>query len=172
MRITYDDISPFTGNRVVMCENDPDKRDVMKLCMETGYHTYELNWKEGSDVIDIVEKSFPKRIIDSKKITEDGNIWYKLILITPFVMLMPDVTKSGDDCWCIFTLKDGNPDEDDIVMVVDSVDGDPLYRAIDHDTKKEFPNDKFELAFDAFQTIGSTVYGKIFEMSNMTDDDE
>jgi len=163
MRVTYDKISPFSGNKRVMIEPDGDKRDNLMVCMDTGYHTYEDNWKIDSDVIDIVETTFPAILTASRK-EGDGNYWYKLMLITPFVMLMPEVVDETP-VWAIYALRDGNPIADEIVMEVESVDGSPLYRAIDSESRAEFPDGKFELAMDAFQQVGAAVYGKIFDMA-------
>jgi hypothetical protein len=165
MRITYDEVSPFTGNRRVMIEPDPEKQDNMKVCMDTGYHTYAESWKKESDVIDIIENTFPSILLDTKRVMDDGNIWYKLMLVTPFVMLIPERFGDNESVWAIYALKNGNPETDEIVMEIAAVDGTPLYRSIDVDTRKEFPDEKFELAMDAFQSVGAAVYGKIFEMA-------
>ena len=165
MRITYDEVSLFTNKRSVLIEPDERSKDYMKLCMDTGYHTYQEKWKTGSDILDTVEQSFPKIVVDSKREMSDGNTWYKMILLTPFVMLTPELD-GGDDVWAIYSLKDGDPTEDPIVMEVESIEGEPLYRMVDLDTKQVFPDAKFSLAMDAFQSIGAAVYGKIFEMIN------
>tara|TARA_R110000822_G_scaffold128195_7_gene263904 strand:- start:260 stop:793 length:534 start_codon:yes stop_codon:yes gene_type:complete len=163
MRTGYDADSPFTGNRSVMSEPDPSKEDILKLCMDTGYHTYELNWKTGSDVLTLVEETLPQQIVDSKREVNDGNTWYKMMLVTPFVMLIPE-TIDDVDKWIIYTLKEGDPTKDEIVMTVPNVDGDPLYRTIDVQTRQVFDADKYSDAMNAFQVIGAAVYGKIHDM--------
>ena len=162
MRLIYE-VSPFTGNRCLAIEPDAEKQDYMKLCMETGYHTYDINWKVGSEVIDIVEQYYPNILIDTKKIM-DGNVWYKLILNTPFAVLTPEY--AGDDMiWAIYTLKDGNPNKDEIVMEIENPNGDhPIYRTIDVDSKVVFKDTEFGLAMDRYQMIVASVYGKIAEI--------
>ncbi len=157
MRQVYDEVSPITGNRCVLIEEDGEKMDYLKLCMESGYHTYQLKWLADSDVIELVEKSLPPNIIDSKHVDENNNVWYKMMLITPFLVLMPE----GDDEWTLYTLKDGNPDEDEIVMAIAGEGDNVIYRALDKETRQVFPKNKFNLAMDAFQSVGAAINGII-----------
>ena len=161
--MVYDELSPFTNNRRVLIEPDADKNDYIKLCMDTGYHTYDIHWKVGSDIIDIVESGLPNIIIDTKRIVGD-NVWYRLLLITPFILLTPEY--SGDNInWAIYTLKDADPNVDNVIMTIEDDEHKPIYRTIDPDTKKVFPENQFEQAMDMFQVIGASIYGKIAELS-------
>ena len=89
MRLVYDEISPWSGELSVMVEFDSVKQDNVKLCMDTGYQTYEKHWKVDSPSIEILEAQQPKIITDTKKIDAGGNVWYKISLVTPLVVLMP-----------------------------------------------------------------------------------
>lgn len=162
MRMIFDEDSPFTGNRRVLIEPDPEKQDHMKICMDTGYHTYTDRWKTGTETIDLVEDSLPNMLIESKKETADGNTWYKVLFVTPYVILTPEVIDTGE-VWAVYSLRDGNPDTDPILMEVDTVGGGRVYRTIDSESRVEFPSDKFEMAMDMFQSIGAAVYGAIFD---------
>jgi hypothetical protein len=166
MRITYDEISPITGNRKVMIEPDPEKLDNIKICMDSGYHTYDAHWKTGSDVIELVERNLPTVIIDNKKECDDGNTWYHLMMITPFVILTPEASSGGDIEWVIYSLKPGDPNTDDIIMILpnETEGSDPIHMTIDNSSRQSFPSDKFELAMDAYQSIGAAVMGKINEV--------
>lgn len=163
MRLVYDEVSPFTGKRSVMIEPDAEAKDFLKICMDTGYHTYQEKWKTGSEYIENVENTFPNVVLSTKRECDDGNTWYRIVLLTPFVMLVPE-EENDDFVWCIYTLKNADPKKDQVVMEVEDVEGNPLYRCVDMDTRKVFPDNEFSLAMDAFQTIGASVYGKIFDM--------
>lgn len=171
IRQIYDETSPITGNRCVLVEPDAEKRDNLKLCMESGYHTYEMHWKVGSDAIEQLERTLPNIIINSKFTDSSGQVWYKMMLITPFLILIPEPNDTGTEEWVIYTLKDGDPVNDEIVMSIESEDGNLIYRAIDKDSRQAFPEYKFDMAMDAYQVIGAAVNGKLFEMLNTPDND-
>lgn len=163
MNVTFDDFSPFTHNKRVLIEPDVEKNDMMKVCMDTGYHTYDRSWKVGSDIIELVEQNLPNVILNSKKVIDD-NVWYKLLLLTPFVTLIPEYSADDDVyTWSIYPLRDGNPDVDDIVMEVEGDDGAVLYRALNKEEKISFSELNFEQAMNTFQAMCAEVYKKIYE---------
>lgn len=169
MRQTYDEVSPITGNRRVLVEYDEERQANMKLCMETGYHTYDT-WVSGSDIVRNVESELPDIIRKSAVIDSSGHPWYKLILMTPFLLLIPELVNDTDEAWVIYALKWAE-DGDDVIMVVPGDDGEDRYRTIDPNTRQEFPANKFSEAMDVMQTLGAAIYEKLKELSDSKNGD-
>ena len=93
MKFNYDEISPITGNESVMKEDD------LRICFESGYHTYN-DWTLGSDSqIEFASKS-PDEIVDTKRIIE-GQVWYLLSLFSEDHVLIPK-----DGKWIVNTWRD------------------------------------------------------------------
>lgn len=90
MRLNYDEISPITGNLCVMVEMDSTKNQNMRLCMESGYQTFD-SWKEGSEIVEKFLAASPELIKSTKFVDETGNVWVKIIMMTPEVVLNPDL---------------------------------------------------------------------------------
>jgi len=95
MRLNYDEISPITGNMCVMVELDSTKNQNMRLCMESGYQTFD-SWKEGSEIVEKFLSVSPELIQRTKFVDENGNVWVKIIMMTPDVVLNPDITSTVD----------------------------------------------------------------------------
>lgn len=164
----FDELSPFTGKRRVLVEADPDKFDNVKLCMDTGYHTYERSWKDGSDVIPLVEANMTANVLKTK-VVYDGNVWYCMYLVNPFLVLTPEYKTDdiGEErVWALYSLKGANPEADEIVMEIDIEDGVKQYRTFDTSTRVEFPYNKFEQAMDQYQQVGAAIYGQIAMVNN------
>jgi hypothetical protein len=165
MRLIYDRISPITGERSVLVEPDPEKHDNLWLCMDTGYHTYELNWKEGSDVIDTLEKDMAELVVNTKIVDDNKNVWYYITLINPFVMLSPQ--KHNDAIvWEICPLDNASdPNDPDIMMVIEGLDNEYIYRKKLQEHVRTFSAGEFSQAFDMYQTVSSSVHGMIKELA-------
>lgn len=89
-KLRYDEVSPVTKNLSVLIEQDPISGDSVKLCMESGYQTYQNAWKkENEEILRALEAQFPSVVIDSKFVDEEDSTWYLTFLISPNVILFP-----------------------------------------------------------------------------------
>ena len=99
MKLDYDEISPFTGNKSVLIESDASTNIESRICMDTGYTTRDV-WQIGSKNIKLYEKGITQLMIDTK--FEDhltGFVWYLTSMITPQVMLYPKGTHKDNWNW-------------------------------------------------------------------------
>ena len=143
MKLTYDEISPITGNKTVLIEYD-DLHGTTKLCMESGYQHLE-RYVDGSQVCDDFELTCPQIIKQSKFVDGKNKVWYKLIIVTPTLILLPTATQ-----WKIVGLRKMNVDEDITNSEVTLVSGDEVTVL---DTMTELVFDKFQDAIDNFYKI-------------------
>jgi hypothetical protein len=152
MRLNYDEISPITGNMCVLVEPDSTKNQNMKLCMESGYQTFD-SWKEGSEIVEKFLSASPILIRNTAVVDESGNVWVKVIMMTPDVVLNPDLRQAdGDtyeDIWKVssFTLLDeGVLPQPNIV----SVKVGNRFKVLDESTTKVFAELEFQEAIMEF----------------------
>lgn len=148
MRLNYDEISPITGNMCVMVEPDSTKNQNMKLCMESGYQTFD-SWKDGSEIVEKFLSVSPQLIRSTAVVDENENVWVKIIMMTPDVVLSPDLRQveadAYEDIWKVssFTLLDeGVLPEPNIV----SVQVGNRFKILDESTSKVFAKFEFEEA--------------------------
>jgi hypothetical protein len=152
MRIVYDEISPITGEMTVLVEPDLNRDDRVKLCMKSGYQTYERLWKQDSPVIDILEQQFPMLVTESKIIDAKGNVWYKVINITQNVVLLPDL-EDNKPVWRLINLMpvDASTDVSSAVtLVVQDEAGNQVLKVLDPTSSEVFDDLDFETAYGAF----------------------
>lgn len=146
LRLSYDEISPITGNQSVLVEQDVFSGDHVKLCMETGYQTYFNSWKVGNEeIIANLENQFPYEVVDTKFIDSNGNVWYKAFLISPNVLLYPD-----EKLWKVSDLVELDPGDGISVEVPVSPDR-TITKYLDERNSSIFKETKFEDALFEFQ---------------------
>lgn len=149
MKLTPDEISPITGNLSVFVEWDENVQQYTRLCMESGYHTYD-SWKVGDKSIELFELHSPKFIIDSKKIAGD-QVWYKVTLLTEGCVLCPE----QDNIWIVNSFRNleenesFNP-ETMIKKVLIDESGNEQIQVIDSKFEMAFPETSFEAALSEF----------------------
>ena len=163
MYLLYDEVSPFTAERRVFVEYDSAIGDHMMLCMDTGYQSYRLMWREDSPIHEMMRDSIPSLIWDTRQIL-DGRVWYKLHLLTATVELVPEFNDI-EERWAVYPLKNGVETDSDIrrvVAVAENGDYDPddpdvvyYYRVRDYENALYYPITQFEVAFNAAQEIKS-----------------
>lgn len=147
MRLNYDEISPITGNLCVLVEMDQTQGQNMRLCMESGYHTFD-NWKEGSEAVNIFLSAAPELIKDTAVVDEDQQVWVKIIMMTPDVVLNPDAQISDDGVkliWKVSSFKfipEGELPEPKLV----SVQVGERFKVLDDDSASVFEDSDFENA--------------------------
>lgn len=170
MRITADDISPFSGNASIVKEYHEPSDDNMALCLDTGYHTYEKSWKvDDQEVLDAVEASLPDICIEQKRVIGD-QVWYKIILMTGFLIVTPEM-KDGKTVWCVYNFREGDPDKEPTYKF-ETVDGNKIDRAFDETTRREFAHDNFSGAWEYFQIANAQIVNKMKEVVGMLTEEE
>lgn len=159
MRLNYDEISPITGNNCVMVELDSTKNQNTKLCMESGYQTFD-SWKEGSDIVDKFLSVSPQLIRDTAIVDQHGNVWVKIIMMTPDVVLNPDTIQENGNTvhiWKVSSfvfLDEGEIPESNLI----SVKVDERFKVLDENTASVFGDREFEAATLEF-------YGRVNQLN-------
>lgn len=140
MKFNYDEISPITGNKSVMREDD------LRICFESGYHTYD-SWEIGSpDQINFASKS-PNHIVDTKKII-DNQVWYLLSLFSENHILIPD----DEFGWIVNTWRDREEFCEvnyELTRELSNGAGQKYIQVLDKSLEKHFI--EFEDAYNEFQ---------------------
>ena len=99
LKLDYDEISPFTGNKCVLIEADDQTNTESRICMETGYTTKDI-WKIGSKAAKTYEKMITQLMIDTKYKDKTLNqIWYLSTMPTSTAVLYPVGTSKDDYYW-------------------------------------------------------------------------
>jgi len=81
MRLDYDEINPFTRRKTVLVEWDENAQQNMKLCMETGYHTFDSWVCDGGTIspeLEAYRENLPDVISNFELIEFEGGNWSKL----------------------------------------------------------------------------------------------
>mgnify|MGYP001308188758 CR=1 FL=1 len=153
LKLDYDDISPFTGNKCVLIEADEHTNSESRICMETGYTTMD-KFKIGSPSIEEYEKNIPQLYLDTKYVDNLlGQIWYLATLRTPIACLYADGTSKDDYTWKLATVKELTLEEREKYPVVDS---DPIEyhtHIMDVENAAFYPQNQFIKVMDKFYSI-------------------
>ena len=156
MKLSYDEISPITGNKSVLSEFDHNAGQEMKLCMESGYHTF-TSWVEGSDGIQRFEESAPDIVRDTK-FNDNGQFWYKIIMMTRDVVLYPDLVDDGI-VWKVSTFKFVDDPTSVPASWASIVVGDQV-KVLDDSTSSIFNENNFEEACFEFHKRCAEAYNE------------
>jgi hypothetical protein len=110
LKAGYDEKSPITGNYKVLVEpvefdNVPEglpKKDIYKICMETGYQTYWNSWKTSSpEILDNLEKQMPEHVANHKFVDGNGHVWYPMMTFTYIAALHPYIDSNNQMGWAV-----------------------------------------------------------------------
>ena len=157
MKLNPDEISPITGNLCVFVEYDINSQQDTKLCMESGYHTFE-SWKIGSEELKRFEDASPEFILKTR--FEDGDqIWYKITMFTKDALLCPE----DDGRWKVNSFRELSVDEtfDPIEMIMQTEtdgEGNEIKRVLDEKYASYFSETEFEDAIIEFYKRCSEKY--------------
>ena len=88
-KITYDAISPITGNECVLEEADEQTGVVSMICMETGFTTTDQLVFE-SEAQETYESGLTELMKQSRVIDGIGLCWYPAFMQLPGAMMYPD----------------------------------------------------------------------------------
>lgn len=153
MRINYDEISPITGNLCVLVEYDEKLGQSMRLCMESGYHTYD-GWKKGSSEAELFESNSPEVVKETALYDEkSGLIWYKITMATSDVVLFPDEVANFDSFWKVNSFRDLYEDEEPgnkVQKITKNIAGEPIIQVLDELEESVFGELEFEKAMLEF----------------------
>ena len=154
MRTSPNSKSPFTGNLCVFEEYHEPSGDTLMLCMDTGYHTYKKSWKVGSEFIEKVESVLPFHIINTKQISEDGNVWYKSYELNPFSALIPE-QEDGKNVWNVYRLRPVENDREPIILQlpINADSSEIIDLTFDIPSMCQYPDGQFANALDKFNEL-------------------
>jgi hypothetical protein len=149
VKLEYDDISPFTGNKCVLIEANPDNNVESRICMETGFTTSD-SFKIGSPIIDEYEEMIPQLYKDTKY-TDNllGQVWYLSTMRTVQGCLYAEGTTKDDFVWKLAEVKELTTEEREQYPVEGKPDEYHTH-IIDIDNASMFPKNNFKLAVDKF----------------------
>lgn len=154
MKLTYDEISPISGNKSILVEYD-EGIGWMKICMDTGYSTQE-EWIDGSPQCEAFEFACPEHIKNTKFVDLTGQVWYKLTLCSGDVMLYSDVY-DGDPMWFVGKWRDLYIDEllSDKYMIryEKNIIGGEIARVFDNKYAMIFEDTNFADAYNNFNKL-------------------
>jgi len=153
LKLDYDDISPFTGNKCILIESDETTNVESRICMETGYTTTE-RLKFDSDAVAEYETRIPQLYKDTKyadNLLEQ--IWYLVTLRTPVACLYAEGMDKDNYVWKLALVRELTLDE----RLEYPVEGkDPIEyhtHIIDVDKATPYPQKEFKSAMDQFYSI-------------------
>jgi len=153
LKLDYDDISPFTGNKCVLIEADEATNIESRICMETGYTTTE-KLKFGSDAVTEYETRIPQLYKDTKYADNLlDQIWYLVTLRTPAACLYAEGMDKDNYEWKLALVRELTLDE----RIEYPVEGkDPVEyhtHIIDIENAIPYPQKEFKSAMDKFYSI-------------------
>lgn len=158
MRLNYDEISPFTNKKTILIEYDENAEQNMRLCMTTGYHTFD-SWKSDSEEVIRFEMSSIDDVNDLRK-DVTGQAWYPILLINREFVLKPETFPTEYEQklkyqwdWKLYRLIEST-DESSIIRVLD--DNGETIAALDETPIQTWEADQFELAYLKFHELCST----------------
>lgn len=139
---------PITERDTVLRDWDSSVNQYMSLCMETGYHTFD-SWKEGSDEIANLLSYSPDYIDRTKVIDRNNQVWTKIVIQTPNVVLYPDWNENENDFWVVNSFRILNEDEE-LKPNWPKYEVDGKIKVLDDSTAAIFEKTEFEAAFIEF----------------------
>jgi len=163
MRLVYDESNPFTGKRTVMVEWDENAQQNMKLCMQTGYHTFD-RWcldGNGNPVFEDLKnfiKQCPDEIYSTYRVDEHGQVWFKIVMQARDHVLYPWYDeKTESSIWKVLSWRFID-DGEDVDCDIPTVEVDGKIKVLDNKTSTIFAEDEFEDATIEFHRRCSEIY--------------
>lgn len=161
MRLNYDEINPFTGRQTVLVEWDENAQQNMKLCMETGYHTFD-RWcvdANGNPVFGDLKKFTqycPDEVYVTHKCDSNGFVWFKIVMQTRDHVLYP--WNDGDSqIWKVSSWRFAE-DNEIVDEGVPKIEIAGKYKILDNMTSSIYDENAFEDATIEFHRRCSEIY--------------
>ena len=152
LKLEYDDISPFTGNKCVLIESDPRTGMESRICMESGMTTTD-RFTIGSRALEGYENHIPQLYKDTKFVDQLLNqIWYLATMRTQAACLYAMGTTKDDYKWKLAEVKALDEEEQKKYPIEGQKD---KYHShiVDVENAKEFDKNNFKDAIDEFYSI-------------------
>jgi hypothetical protein len=152
LKLEFDDISPFTGNKCVLIEADENTGMESRICMESGMTTTD-RFIVGSRAIEQYEKFVPELYKDTKFVDQTLNqVWYLSTMRTHVACLYAQGTTKDDYDWRLAMVKMLDADERK-KYPVDGKEGEFHTHIVDVENAKQFGRNEFKAAIDEFYAI-------------------
>lgn len=151
MKLSYDEISPITGDMSVLFEED-ESGHWTKICMESGYTT-QYGWINGELETAAFEFVCLPHVRETRTVIA-GQVWYKITLSSGDIMLYPDVY-DGDSMWFVGKWIKLEDDEtiDNRFIQVRKIDNKDVPYIVDSDHAEIFEETAFADAYDYFNKL-------------------
>lgn len=143
-KTTFDEISPITGNLCVIVEKTDDGIGFNKLCMESGYTTFNTFTEQNIDLAQL-EQNLPQVAVAHKRIDSHGQVWYPAYMPTPAAALFC-IGDSTNFEWAVAPFTQPESEEEDMLMHLEVA------------SAVKFPKDKFSTAFDYLMQLNGENY--------------
>lgn len=158
MRLQYDGISPFTGNRTLLREFDEECSAHVAMCMDTGYQTYEGLWMSGSQQVAEYENSAPVAVVKTKHIDSNSQVWFRAGDVDRYGrgLLLPGEDTDKKPIWVVYKTKllDTVDNTYMYTIKVAADDGEKVFHiGLDESSRVEYPVNKFQEAFDTYASM-------------------
>ena len=152
LKLEYDDISPFTGNKCVLIEADETNNIESRICMESGYTTSD-KFTIGSPDIDVYEKMIPQLYKDTKFVDLTLNqVWYLSTMRTALGCLYADGMTKDDFVWKLAEVRELTTDERKKYPVEGKTEEYHTH-IIDVENATFFAKNQFKVAIDKFYEL-------------------
>jgi len=157
LKLEYDDVSPFTGNKCVLIEADVKTGMESRICMETGYTTTD-RWVAGSRVLEQYETMITQLYKDTKFTDQTLNqVWYLATMRNHLACLYADGTSKDDYVWKISYVKALDAEER-LKYPVEGKEGQYHTHKVDIENAISFEKDDFKSCIDKFyETMGESL---------------
>lgn len=142
-----DEISPITGNKSVVVDQDPATGLISKLCLESGYTTNSF-LIDGSKTMQDLETQLPKIARDLKVVDQLGWVWIPMMQNTEKAVIYPFGTKE-EWVWQVSPLSVGDVVEKEDDETFNPNDpGNYQMIEVNYQEAKEFKSSEFRQAFE------------------------
>ena len=152
LKLEYDDISPFTGNKCVLIEADDKTGMESRICMESGMTTTD-RFTVGARAIAQYEKYIPQLYKDTKYVDNLLNqVWYLSTMRTHVACLYAQGETKDDYVWKLAFVKELTGEER---LKYPCEDNKEEYHThiVDIDNAKTFERNEFKTAIDEFYSL-------------------
>jgi hypothetical protein len=146
-KITYDAISPITGNECVLEEADEQTGVVSMICMETGFTTTDQLVFE-SEAQETYEAGLTELMKQARVIDAVGLCWYPAFMQLPGAMMYPDGDASNFHYEIAEVVEITGEDREN--YPVPGKDGEYFTARLDVENATHFEMKQFETALNFF----------------------
>ena len=152
LKLEYDDVSPFTGNKCVLIEADDKTGMESRICMESGMTTTD-RFIIGSRAVESYEQFIPELYKDTKYTDKILNqVWYLATMRTHAACLYAEGTHKDDYKWKLAMVQPLVGDER-LAHPIEGKDNEYHTHKVDVENAEEFDKNDFKGAIDKFYAL-------------------